>query len=75
MGWQPELEKLNKNLPQNLLGWGYIAAVKIVGILLTTIAVSLGAPFWFDMLNKLVNLRSTGVKPKKSEDKEKEEAS
>ena len=28
---------------------------------LTMIALSLGAPFWFDLLNKLVRLRSTGV--------------
>jgi|GEM_PF-2491225 hypothetical protein len=30
--------------------WGYV---------LTAIALSLGAPFWFDLLNKLVNIRST----------------
>jgi len=28
----------------------------------TALAVSLGAPFWFDMLNKLIVVRST-VKP------------
>ena len=33
------------------------------GWLLTAIAVSLGAPFWFDMLNNFVNLRITGAKP------------
>jgi hypothetical protein len=31
------------------------------GWLLTIIALSLGAPFWFDLLNKLVRLRGTGV--------------
>jgi hypothetical protein len=31
--------------------------------LLTVFAVSLGAPFWFDLLNKLVNLRSAGKPP------------
>lgn len=34
-----------------------------LGFLVTTIALSLGAPFWFDLLNKLVNLRSSGQKP------------
>ncbi len=34
-----------------------------LGFLLTGIAASLGAPFWFELLNKLVNLRSTGKKP------------
>jgi hypothetical protein len=35
----------------------------IVGLLITTIAISLGAPFWFDTLNKLAHLRTTGKKP------------
>lgn len=38
-------------------------AVNLAGWLLTAIAVSLGAPFWFDMLNKLVNLRLVGARP------------
>ena len=33
-----------------------------VGWLITALAVSLGAPFWFDMLNKIIVVRST-VKP------------
>jgi len=41
-------------------------AEKIVGLLFTGIAVSLGAPFWFDMLNKLVNFRTGGNKPEKT---------
>jgi hypothetical protein len=36
---------------------------KICGILLTWGAISLGTPFWFDVLNKLVNLRQTGLPP------------
>jgi len=39
--------------------------IKALGLFLTGLAVSLGAPFWFDMLNKIVNLRSTGTKPEK----------
>ncbi|QNI33322.1 hypothetical protein H7849_05005 [Alloacidobacterium dinghuense] len=38
----------------------------LVGWILTAIAVSLGAPFWFDLLNKLVNLRLAGQKPDKA---------
>jgi hypothetical protein len=37
---------------QKLIGWG-----------LSAIAISLGAPFWFDLLSKLVNLRHSGQKP------------
>jgi hypothetical protein len=36
---------------------------KILGLLLTTFAVSLGAPFWFDVLKKVVNLRGAGPAP------------
>lgn len=42
--------------------WSY----NLGGWLLTAIAVSLGAPFWFDLLNKLVNLRLAGQKPAKA---------
>ena len=38
---------------------------KAFGLLLTAAAVSLGAPFWFDLLNKFVNLRATGRPPDK----------
>jgi len=41
-------------------GW----LITVVGWLLTGLAVSQGAPFWFDLLNKIVNLRSSGVVPK-----------
>ena len=36
-----------------------------VGWLLTAIAVSLGAPFWFDTLSKFINIRAAGTKPQK----------
>jgi hypothetical protein len=37
--------------------------LKIAGLLLTGFAVSLGAPFWFDMLNKIVTIRTAGKSP------------
>lgn len=51
------------------LGWhqpaprGFGWATKIIGLLLTGLAVSLGAPFWFDLLSRFVRLRATGAKP------------
>lgn len=36
---------------------------KVLGLLLSTMAVSMGAPFWFDVLNKLVNVRLVGKRP------------
>lgn len=38
-------------------------AIKLVGFLITAFAARLGAPFWFDVLKRLVNLRSTGSNP------------
>lgn len=35
----------------------------IFGWLITALAISLGAPFWFDLLNKFIKLRETGTKP------------
>jgi len=31
----------------------------ILGWLITALAISLGAPFWFDLLNKLMTLRGS----------------
>lgn len=36
-----------------------------IGILITAIAISLGAPFWFDLLSKIMKLRSTNTTEKK----------
>jgi hypothetical protein len=37
--------------------------LKLLGWLLTALAVSLGAPFWFDLLNKFIRLRESGPRP------------
>ncbi|PTQ99453.1 hypothetical protein C8P68_102277 [Mucilaginibacter yixingensis] len=43
-------------------------AKKFLGFLLTAFAVCLGAPFWFDTLNKLIKLRAAGKKEDASDD-------
>lgn len=43
--------------------WHKSMWIKLLGLILTAIAVSLGAPFWFDMLNKIINIRSAGRAP------------
>jgi hypothetical protein len=53
------------------LGWSEEAwpsswPVSVVGWALTVGAVSLGAPFWFDLLGKVSSLRSSGEKPEES---------
>jgi len=41
----------------------YDLVSKLLGFILTALAVSMGAPFWFDLLKKLVNIRSSGSRP------------
>ncbi|MBI3536196.1 MAG: hypothetical protein HY070_01340 [Chloroflexi bacterium] len=54
------------NIP---LGWETVPVTtvewfkKIVGLLITTVAVSLGAPFWFDLLKTFTNPRASGPPP------------
>lgn len=36
----------------------------LLGWIITALAISLGAPFWFDLLSKIVSLRSSGSPPK-----------
>jgi hypothetical protein len=40
-------------------GW----LLKVIGLLISAFAVSMGAPFWFDTLSKFVNLRGAGTPP------------
>jgi hypothetical protein len=62
-----------RELPVNNF-WYKVKAVarplSLIGFLITALAISLGAPFWFDLLNKFINLRVSGTKPDgKEEDK------
>lgn len=40
----------------------------ILGWLLSGLAIAMGAPFWFDLLNKVVNVRNTGTPPRSAAD-------
>lgn len=46
--------------PQDSRSIWWIILRQIIGLSLTGIALSLGAPFWFDLLRKIMNLRSGG---------------
>ncbi len=51
------------------LGWkegsyrSQVTGAKVFGLLLTAFALSLGAPFWFDMLSKVIAVRASGGTP------------
>jgi hypothetical protein len=49
-------------LPTDAGGW----ALKVLGWLIAVAGLAAGAPFWFDLLGRLVNMRATGPKPKSS---------
>jgi hypothetical protein len=55
------------NIPpvNDIFGW----VIKILGLILSAFAARQGAPFWFDMLKKLVNLRSSIQSPSQEEAK------
>ncbi len=61
-GWSGEGAALRRST----LSW---FGLHLLGWLLTALAVSLGAPFWFDILNRLVNLRASGNPPPKTDEK------
>ncbi len=44
-------------------------ALSILGWLVTALALTLGAPFWFDLLVKFVNIRGTGPRPPRADSK------
>ena len=43
--------------------------LKLAGIFITALAARQGAPFWFDILKRVVNLRGTGANPAEKEGK------
>ncbi|MBZ0298883.1 MAG: hypothetical protein K8J31_04035 [Anaerolineae bacterium] len=45
--------------PNNPDGWLELWILKIIGVALTTVALSQGAPFWFDLLRKLTRGNSS----------------
>lgn len=51
VGWKDGKIAKSQSLPTAVLGW-----------LISAIAISMGAPFWFDLLSKVMNVRNT-LKP------------
>jgi hypothetical protein len=45
--------------------WALLA--KLIGLTLTAVAITFGAPFWFDTLSKLARLRNSGAPPPASD--------
>jgi hypothetical protein len=63
IGWNDELlDAVVKEEKHGFRWWAERLLVPIPGWALTALAATLGAPFWFDVLNKVMVIRST-VKP------------
>ncbi|HVL33460.1 MAG TPA: hypothetical protein VM600_07765 [Actinomycetota bacterium] len=61
MGWRLNTDESDpRRPPSTAAGWAF----KVFGIVLTAAALTLGAPFWFDLLTRIVNIRSAGGKPR-----------
>lgn len=57
-GLWPQAKACWKDLPT--VG---LTLFKVLGWLITAFAVSQGAPFWFDLMNRFISLRGAGPKP------------
>lgn len=60
LGWNVKDDGDPRAVPRSGQAW----ILKIVGLLVTVVALSLGAPFWFDLLNKIINIRAGGKSPR-----------
>jgi hypothetical protein len=59
--WSNNQCKILANLPAMNDGWGWL--LKVLGVLISGAAAAQGAPFWFDMLKRLINIRGSGPAP------------
>jgi len=74
---QDDIKKSNNILGSGPFSYGSITDLKtflctLFGWTVTALAISLGAPFWFDLLNKMMRLRGSVATPT-SDDKEKKQ--
>jgi hypothetical protein len=65
-GWRDDITQWTQKRGWSLAEYTFS---HLVGWLLTIVAVSLGAPFWFDTLNRFMNIRSAGRAPDEARDK------
>jgi hypothetical protein len=73
-GWGNDLfsnwKKEQENLGKGFRDWiSFILSNRLLGWIITALAVSIGAPFWFDTLNRFMNIRNAGRAPDEPRDK------
>jgi len=70
LGWNPTYTEQLATAEQNGRSAVLFFLIKLFGWFITALAVSLGAPFWFDLLQKVINIRNAGVRPPSREEKQ-----
>jgi hypothetical protein len=81
IGWGDGVSPLASSLgcgaalprPTSAALWMAAVSRHWLGWLITVLAVSLGSPFWFDLLNKFMSIRGGGKAPEESPKRPKEE--
>jgi hypothetical protein len=64
LGWRPLVDRTgNLDVQYESLKNPIGIFSKLMGFLITALAISVGSSIWFDILNRVINLRSTGTKP------------
>jgi hypothetical protein len=67
MGWEHKKHPKKCEFPYQLKGKAFSFST-FLGWFITGIAISMGAPFWFDLLSKLMKLKGNGDLPDNSSD-------
>ncbi|NMG32503.1 TIGR02594 family protein [Aromatoleum evansii] len=66
IGWSADLREFQKqsvNAEWSTTVFGvWLSGENILGLVLTALALMLGAPFWFDVLRRVVSLRAAGTR-------------
>ncbi|MEX2565436.1 MAG: hypothetical protein WD431_05805 [Cyclobacteriaceae bacterium] len=65
MGWKEapgtNIQFFSKAFPHK--AWGQYILYSLLGWIITAFAITLGAPFWFDLLKRVMSIRASGEKP------------
>jgi hypothetical protein len=68
LGWNFESTKINEST-KSFFSNNKITAGSFLGWILTAFALRFGAPFWFDLLKKVINIRGAGPNPAEEQKK------
>jgi hypothetical protein len=65
IGWNPSnlTQQEKESIGWPVKGWPFPFVRRILGWMLSGFAIAMGAPFWFELLGKFINVRNSGPKP------------